>query len=59
MRGPRMRGRSDGAAVFDVGVDFEDAGCGAGELTGANGIGDNGMNSSAIGFSYVITRDPK
>ena len=34
MRGPRMRGRSDGASVFDVGVDFEDGGRGVGEVMG-------------------------
>ena len=39
MRGPRMRGRSDGASLFDVGVDFEDGGCGVGELMGVEAVG--------------------
>ena len=39
MRGPRMRGRSDGASVFDVGVDFEDCGCGVGEVIGVEAAG--------------------
>ena len=39
MRGPRMRGRSDGASVFDVGVDFEDGGCGVGEVIGVEAVG--------------------
>ena len=38
MRGPRMRERSDGASVFDVGVDLEDGGCGVGELIGVAAV---------------------
>ena len=34
MRGPRIRGRPDSASVFDVGVGFEDCGCGIGEAIG-------------------------
>ncbi len=39
MRGPRMRERSDGASVFDVGTDFEDGGCGVGELMDVEAVG--------------------
>ena len=39
MRGPRMRGRWDGASAFDVGVGFEDDGCGAGEVMGVGAVG--------------------
>jgi hypothetical protein len=34
-----MRGRSDGASAFDVGVDFEDGGCGVGETIGVKAVG--------------------
>lgn len=39
MRGPRMRERSGGASVFDVGVDFEGGGCGIGEAIGVAVVG--------------------
>lgn len=39
MRGPRMRGRSDGDSAFDVGVGFEDGGCGVGEMIGVKAVG--------------------
>jgi hypothetical protein len=38
MRGPRMRERSGGASVFDVGVDFEGGGCGICEAIGVAAV---------------------